>query len=149
MFFIELHVQWSWVVSYELCLRNIYSWNIAFHSEILKLLFTIRKDFMLSIYFHEFLHKLQVVKFWKFSLNVIWEVIERRGGTIIFGISSNLSKETERTHGNLIRRNSMRSEISIRKLSSTMKDRYLYHVTLIMNKEEPWMSKVESWSAWR
>jgi len=31
----------------------------------------IRKNFMLSIYYHEFLHKIQVVKFWKFSIKCI------------------------------------------------------------------------------
>jgi len=39
----------------------------------------------------------------------------------------------------------MRSEIAIRKASSTMKERYLYPVTFIMNKEELWISKVELW----
>jgi len=55
-------------VRYELCLLKVYGGNMAFHSEIIKLFFSLRKDFILSIYFHEFLHKIQVVKFWKFPI---------------------------------------------------------------------------------
>lgn len=55
-------------MSYELCLRNVYGENMAFHCQIIKLIFSLRKNFMLSIYFHEFFHKLHVVKFWKFPL---------------------------------------------------------------------------------
>jgi hypothetical protein len=40
---------------------------MALQSKIIILFYSLRNDCLLSIYFQEFLHKVEVVKFWKIS----------------------------------------------------------------------------------